>query len=159
MSMRLRHATPADLPHVLRLLEAFDAYLNGLDQEGAAPLDAARLPRIERLAFSAEPVCQVLLAEQAEHVCGYIAYHWGAWFEDMAAALFVIDLFVEHEHRRKGVGRALMTEARRLARARGCSRLVWTVWRRNPLGQRFYDALGAEAFDELRLMSLAVDAP
>jgi GNAT superfamily N-acetyltransferase len=58
------------------------------------------------------------------------------------ASLLLYEIGVTQEHRRRGVGRALYTELRRLARERG----IGTGWvltdEANPTAMRFYEALG-----------------
>jgi GNAT superfamily N-acetyltransferase len=72
--------------------------------------------------------------------------------DDATPALHVADFFVQPGHRRRGIGKALMLEVRRIGRSIGASRLFWTVWRRNEDSVRFYQALGARTDDEIMLM-------
>jgi ribosomal protein S18 acetylase RimI-like enzyme len=54
----------------------------------------------------------------------------------------VDDIVVDAEHRRRGVGRALMAAAEHWCRQRGAAQLVLTVWTGNRNADAFYEALG-----------------
>lgn len=56
------------------------------------------------------------------------------------------DLFVAEAYRRRGVGRSLMGFAERLARQRGCVRMLLTAGVDNPGARAFYRYLGYVKF-------------
>jgi len=56
------------------------------------------------------------------------------------------------------LGRALMGYVARLAIARDCGRLEWSVLDRNEPAIRFYRALGARPMDEWTIYRLTGDA-
>ena len=58
--------------------------------------------------------------------------------------LYLEDLFVRPEHRKKGIGLALMRRLARIALDLGCPRLAWEVLDWNEPAIRFYASLGAE---------------
>jgi ribosomal protein S18 acetylase RimI-like enzyme len=66
--------------------------------------------------------------------------------------LFLEDLYVRPDHRRQGIGLALMKALAREALLQGCVRFVWEVldWNEKAIG--FYASLGAELRRE-RLMT------
>ncbi len=158
-STTIRDATPGDADELVRLLRGFDSYLNALATEPQLPLPPGHFERIRGLAFGPDPVCHVLVAEAEGQLVGHLCYHWGAWFEDMAPMLFIVDLYVEADARGRGTGRAFVEEALRRAHERGCARVVWTVWRENREAMAFYERLGAAYIDQERLMCLTVGAP
>ena len=59
------------------------------------------------------------------------------------AGIYLEDLYVLPEHRRKGYGRAMLQELARITVSRGCGRLEWSCldWNENSLA--FYRLLGA----------------
>lgn len=68
------------------------------------------------------------------------------------------DLFVLEGHRRRGVGRALLAEVRRIAEARRAGRLEWTVLDWNAAAIAFYRGLGAEVLPDWRICRLMLPA-
>jgi GNAT superfamily N-acetyltransferase len=66
----------------------------------------------------------------------------------------VIDLFVDPEARRRGVGRGLIVAVSAAARAEGSAALIWTVYQPNRLAFVFYEGIGAETVRDLAMMRL-----
>src|SRR5262249_55173905 len=62
--------------------------------------------------------------------------------------LYLEDLFVRPEHRRRGIGKGLLASLARMAVARGCGRLEWAVLDWNEPAIAFYRSLGARPMDE-----------
>jgi GNAT superfamily N-acetyltransferase len=81
-----------------------------------------------------------LIAEENKECCGYLLYHFAYDANARRGALEVSDLYVRKAWRRRAVGKALMLRARDIALKRGCSRMRWTVWNRNPAAMAFYRA-------------------
>jgi hypothetical protein len=52
---------------------------------------------------------------------------------------------------------ARMDAVKDIARKQQAKRIVWEVWRKNPLAIAFYKSVGGEVFDENLLMSLEVE--
>jgi GNAT superfamily N-acetyltransferase len=110
--------------------------------------------------FGANPVAEVLLAYWAEEPVGFALY-----FRDFStflgqAGIYLEDLFVEPEHRGKGIGKALLVQLARIAVERGYGRLQWSVLDWNTPSIEFYRSLGAVALDEwtgYRLSGEALD--
>jgi len=64
---------------------------------------------------------------------------------------------MREEWRSRGLGRELMDHLAGVAKAAGCTRMLWTVWDKNPRAQRFYESLGASVMGDERLMSWTLD--
>jgi GNAT superfamily N-acetyltransferase len=69
--------------------------------------------------------------------------------------LYVEDVFVEPEHRGRGIGRAVFAELARRAVAEGCSRMEWAVLNWNEPAIRFYRGIGALPMTEWTVQRLA----
>ena len=69
--------------------------------------------------------------------------------------LYLEDLYVEPEYRKRGVGRAILAHLAKLARDRGCGRFEWAVLDWNEPAIRFYKKLGAAALDDWTVYRLA----
>jgi GNAT superfamily N-acetyltransferase len=152
MTITIRPASgPADRAAVKRMLGEFIDYLSAIE-----PSDAAvDLDDLLDLSFGPSPVCSTLLAEQDGAPVGYVGFHPGVW--EVHRALYVISLFVSAEARGTGAGRALMEAVKAVAREQQARRVVWEVWRKNPLAIDFYRRLGAEVFDDNFRMSWVVE--
>ncbi|HSQ14496.1 MAG TPA: GNAT family N-acetyltransferase, partial [Candidatus Deferrimicrobium sp.] len=62
--------------------------------------------------------------------------------------IYIEDLFVEETYRRRGFGRALLAHVAKLAVARDCGRLEWSVLDWNEPAVNFYQKLGAMPMNE-----------
>ena len=73
---------------------------------------------------------------------------------DGLGGLYLEDLFVLPEERGRGAGKALLKALARIAIARGCGRMEWTVLDWNTPSIRFYKRLGARLRKEWMLTRL-----
>lgn len=125
-------------------------------QEPAAAPDAAEL----RASFlGAKPWGFLLVAlpgggAPGPGPVGYATGHATYETEFAARGFYMGDLYVAPEHRRRGVGRALVAAMAAEARARGGRFLWWTALPGNAGAHRFYEALGG-AGEDLRAFALA----
>lgn len=71
--------------------------------------------------------------------------------------LILYDLYVDHSHRGKGIGRLLMNAARDFAKDNGFKRLELSTAKDNHIGQSLYESLGYELDEEFLHYSLDVD--
>jgi GNAT superfamily N-acetyltransferase len=69
-------------------------------------------------------------------------------------SLYLEDLFVLPEERGRGAGKALLRALAKIAVARGCGRMEWTVLDWNTPSIRFYKRLGARLHKEWVLTRL-----
>jgi len=72
--------------------------------------------------------------------------------------LYLEDLFVVPEERGSGIGRRLLVELARIAVARGCGRMEWSVLDWNTPARKFYFKLGAVAMDEWTVFRMTPEA-
>jgi GNAT superfamily N-acetyltransferase len=144
----IRPATSKDRPHLVAMLSDFADYLNAISP---AEFDRRKVDCLVDLSLGPDPVCTTCLAERGGVFIGYVAFHPGIW--DIYKALYIVSLFVRPQARRTGVGRALMEKVRDCGRTTGAERIVWFVWKKNPLAVEFYRGLGACVFDDNHLMA------
>ena len=64
------------------------------------------------------------------------------------AGIYLEDLFVRPEYRKKGYGKALLTKLAHIAVERGCGRLEWSCLDWNKPSIDFYLSMGAVPMDE-----------
>jgi len=148
----IRPARPADGPAFVGLVRAL------ADFEQLDPPDEPAAARLLDHAFGPRRRFELLIAETEGRVCGYALFFETYSTFRAAPSLFLEDLFVHPDVRRRAIGRALMRELARLAVERGCRRLEWTVLDWNERAQGFYRTLGARVLREWWLCRLDGDA-
>ena len=152
MTARVRAATPADVDDVFRLIGALASYEH-LSADVTGTRDSLR----EHL-FGSRRYAEVLLAELDARPIGFaLFFHSYSTFRT-APGLYLEDLFVEPEQRRRGVGTALLARVARLAVERGCARLEWAVLDWNASAIAFYGQHGADVLPDWRLCRVTGDA-
>lgn len=146
----IRFANAGDAGTILAFVRALAEYEK---MPQAVEVDEATLSEQLR---SAKPPFECLLAEEAGRAVGFaLVFHtystWrgrrGIWLED---------LFVLPEHRRSGVGRALLDRVMSLAKERGCGRVEWSVLDWNQPAIDFYRSYGANLLDEWRICRMSL---
>ncbi len=98
--------------------------------------------------FGAHPVAEALIAEQDGQPVGFALFYttFSTW--ECRAGLWLEDLFVPPEHRRGGVGRALLAALAATTLERGYARLEWIALDWNEPALDFYAKLSARRLDE-----------
>ena len=149
MTLRLRDATPGDVPVLLRLLRALAAYERKLDR---CVVDEAGLAR---LLFGPCPYARGLLAEREGRALGMALWHTTISSFSGRPGYWVEDIVVEEAARGRGIGRAMLAELARRLLAEDGALLHWRVLRWNAPAIGFYRGLGAEGdpgeWEEMRL--------
>ena len=150
--VRLRVAVPADVPAIFALIRALAEYEN-LTHELRASDEALR----EHL-FGERRFAEALLAEIDGAAVGYaLFFHTYSTFLTKPS-IWLEDIFVLPEHRRAGVGRALLARLAELAVERGCGRLEWAVLDWNQPALAFYRGIGAGPVDGWTIYRLTGEA-
>jgi GNAT superfamily N-acetyltransferase len=152
MPLTLRTATAEDAATIHALVVALAEY----EREPDAVVNT---PDVLRAQLAApRPPFECLLAEEDGGAVGFALFFptYSTWLG--RPGLWLEDLFVPEAHRRRGIGRALLTRVAELAVERGCGRLEWSVLDWNTPAQEFYRRLGATACDEWTIHRLTGDA-
>ncbi|HVR63588.1 MAG TPA: GNAT family N-acetyltransferase [Polyangia bacterium] len=146
--MMIRAAAPGD-EHVLFELICSLARFEKLDHTvtGSAAALRAHL-------FGPRAAAEALLAEEDGGAVGFALFFPTYSTFLTKPGIWLEDLFVLETHRRRGIGRALLAEVRRIAEARGAGRLEWSVldWNQNAIA--LYTRFGAQVLPEWRICRL-----
>jgi GNAT superfamily N-acetyltransferase len=152
MALALRTATAEDAATIHALVVALAEY----EREPDAVLNTPNVLRAQLAAVP--PPFECLLAEDDGVAVGFALFFptYSTWLG--RPGVWLEDLFVLEAHRRRGIGRALLTRVAELAVARGCGRLEWSVLDWNTPARDFYRRLGATALEEWTIHRLTGDA-
>ena len=134
--LRLRPATPADVPVILSLIRELAEYER---KEVTATEELLR----ESL-FGLRPAAEVFLADMQKVTVGYAVFFTNCSTFAGRAGIYLEDLYVRPAHRGQGIGRKLLARVAGLAIERNCDRLVWSVLDWNAPAISFYEELGAQ---------------
>ncbi|HEX3313526.1 MAG TPA: GNAT family N-acetyltransferase [Gemmataceae bacterium] len=146
----IRPALEADVPVIRQLIAALAAF-EKLDAE------ATEADLREHL-FGPRPYAEVLLAEEDGIVVGFALFFHNYSTFVAKPGIYLDDLFVRPEYRKKRHGKALLVELARIAVERGCGRLEGVVLNWNDPAIRFYRSLGAEPMNEWTTYRLCGEA-
>ena len=135
--------------------EVIVGFVRGLAEYEGAPGAVELTAEVVRSQMnSAAPPFECLIAELDGHPVGFALFfrNYSTW--PGRSGLYLEDLFVAQEHRRKGVGGALLKRLAEIAVERGFTRMDWAVLDWNKLAQGFYRSIGARALDQWTIWRL-----
>lgn len=148
MSCSLRSATVNDVPLILDFIRGLADY-EKLAHEVVATEDALR-----RTLFGSPPAAHVVIAEVGGQPAGFALYFFNYSTFLAQPGLYLEDLFVKPAFRGHGTGKALLLHLARLANARGCGRMEWSVLDWNEPAIKFYESIGARRMREWQICRL-----
>lgn len=132
----VRRAVAGDVP-------ALTAMIRELNLHQREPHEHSTEAAVHRDLFGPDPALTALLAELDGKPAGYATYHRAYDASYAARGLYMVDLFVAKQARRRGVARALVAAVAAAAKAEGASYLWWAVKAWNQEALEFYRSLGA----------------
>lgn len=137
----VRRATLEDLPAIVALLRDDDL---GATRERAADLAGALAPYRDAFAeIAADPQHEVLVLDVGGEVAGVLQLSFLRCLTHEGGLRAQIEgVRVDRARRGGGLGRMLIGDAVRRARARGCRLVQLTTDRRRPEALAFYERLG-----------------
>lgn len=146
----VRRGRRADSAGFLKLLLALAEF------EHLEPPSAAGQKRIVADVFEKKRLHLFVASERGELV-GYALYFYTYSSFLARPTLYLEDLFVLEEHRKRGLGFALFIRCIDEAVRQDCGRMEWAVlgWNKKAIG--FYDKLGARRLDEWQFYRLTRD--
>jgi GNAT superfamily N-acetyltransferase len=139
---QIKSATESDVPVILTFIKKLAEY-ERLTHEVVATEDLLR----ETL-FGKHRTAEVAIGYIETEAVGFVLFFHNYSTFLGKPGLYIEDLFVDEDHRRRGYGRALLLHVARLAKERGCGRLEWAVLDWNQPAIDFYKKLGASPMSE-----------
>jgi GNAT superfamily N-acetyltransferase len=141
-------ATESDVPILLAMIREL-AEFEHLAHELEVTADSLRAAL-----FGERPVAGALLSRVDGQVAGYaVYYHTFSTFVGRPG-IFLDDIYVRPEFRKRGLGRALLEAVAKIGIELGGGRFEWIALRWNENAFRFYRSLGAKVMDEWALLRM-----
>jgi GNAT superfamily N-acetyltransferase len=125
------------MPTILALIRGLAEYERLAHQMVATPA------MLKRHGFGRRRYFETLICRRGRAPVGFALYFYTYSTFLGRPSLYLEDLFVLPEERGRGAGKALLRALARIAVARGCGRMEWTVLDWNTPSIRFYKRLGA----------------
>ncbi|HEY1628308.1 MAG TPA: GNAT family N-acetyltransferase [Tepidisphaeraceae bacterium] len=143
-SITITSATEQDVPTIL-------SFIRGLaDFENLSHAVTATEAQLRETLFGAHRYAEVLIARLANLPVGFALFFSNYSTFLAKPGIYLEDLFVLPEHRKKGVGKALLIKLAQIARDRDCGRLEWNVLDWNERAINFYKRIGADLLPDWR---------
>jgi GNAT superfamily N-acetyltransferase len=140
--VRIRPAMEADVQLLFDLILELAAY-EKLADEVTGDAEVLRRSLFE------EKAAEALLIETGDgEAIGYAIFFTTFSTFECRSGIWLEDVYVRPEHRRGGIGRAVMEHLANLARERGHVRLDWVALDWNEPALTFYEKLGARRLDD-----------
>jgi GNAT superfamily N-acetyltransferase len=144
----INSATAKDVPILLAMIREL-AEFERLSHELEVTADSLR-----SALFGKRPVAAALLARVDGAPAGYaVYYHTFSTFVGRPG-IFLEDVYVRPEFRKRGIGRALLEAVARIGMEIGGGRFEWIALRWNENAFRFYRSLGAKVMDEWAMLRM-----
>jgi ribosomal protein S18 acetylase RimI-like enzyme len=149
--IRIQRAALSDLDALLPLFEAYRRFY----ELEPRPADAREF-LARRLTLGDAIILVARGPGTADDAVGFVQLFRSLSSLGLASIWILNDLFVRPDHRRRGVGRALMDACERLARETSSARVVLETSNDNFVAHMLYESLGYKVDDRMRHYTLEV---
>lgn len=139
--LTIERVTKYNFQDLLLLIEGLAKF------ENLAPPDNAAKKRLKRDALSKNPRCEAYLGKLSSRYVAYVIVYFTYSSFRALPTLYLEDIFVLEEYRRRGIGQAMFHFCVKRAKKEGCGRIEFTVLDWNESAQRFYEKNNAEKTD------------
>lgn len=147
-SLRIEPATESDVPIILSLIKALAEY------ERLAEMVVATEESVRESLFGRSRAAEAVIARIGTEPAGFAVWFYSYSTFLSRPGLYLEDLFVMPEWRGQGIGRELLAHLARIAEARRCGRMEWSVLNWNAPAIGFYQSLGAQPMNEWTVFRL-----
>jgi len=138
----IRPATKKNVPVILAFIKKLANY-ERLSHEVVATEEL-----LQRTLFGQRRTAEVAIGYFNNEPVGFVLFFHNFSTFLGRPGIYIEDLFVEEIYRRRGFGGALLVHVAKLAAARDCGRLEWSVLDWNEPAINFYQKLGAAPMKE-----------
>jgi GNAT superfamily N-acetyltransferase len=148
MDITLASVTPDEIPVLVELIREL-ARFEKLEHEFTATAES-----LHAAFFGPQPAAGALLARVDGEPAGYAIYFSTFSSFTGRAGVWLDDLYVLPQFRKRGLGRKLIEAVAKIAAERGCARFEWLALDWNERALAFYRGLGARTLDEWVLLRI-----
>jgi GNAT superfamily N-acetyltransferase len=148
----IRSAQPDDTPAIFQLILALAEY------EQLSHQVTGSVAALNEHLFGDRPYIEAVLAVCDGQPVGFALFFTNYSTFQTQPGLYLEDLFVLPDYRAQGVGKALLSHLARLAVERQYGRLAWSVLDWNTPAIGFYQRIGVNLPDSIRICRIAGDA-
>lgn len=144
-NLKIRPVQPSDVSTLFSLITALAEYEKLSHQVTGSPQALA-----DHL-FGERTYAESILADWEGTSVGFALFFPNYSTFLTKPGLYLEDIFVLPEYRRRGIGKAMLSYVTQLARQRGVGRLEWTVLDWNDPAIAFYQKIGADVLPDWRI--------
>jgi GNAT superfamily N-acetyltransferase len=141
----LRPAIPSDVDSIAELIRQLASY-EKLSHEVVGDVND-----LWSHLFGQSPCAKVVMAEWDGQTAGFALYFYNYSTFLMKPGLYLEDLFVLPDYRRRGIATALLSHLAQVALDQGCGRFEWSVLNWNEPAIAFYQGIGAQIMQDWRI--------
>jgi GNAT superfamily N-acetyltransferase len=149
MDITIAPVTPAEVPTLLELIREL-ARFERLEHEVEATPES-----LHASLFGPQPAAGALFAHCDGDVAGYAIYFFTFSSFVGRAGIWMEDVYVRPQFRKRGLGRRLIEAVAQIGAERGCGRFEWTALNWNEPALEFYRGLGARVMSEWILLRVS----
>jgi GNAT superfamily N-acetyltransferase len=132
--------------------ETFDDFLGLIvklaEYEKLMPPNDGAKERLRADCLSANPRYKAFMGKIGETSVSYVIYFFTYSSFLALPTLFIEDIFVLEEYRRRGIGQVMFNSCKEIANREGCGRIEFTVLKWNKSAQEFYNKNKAKNLEE-----------
>jgi len=139
--INIRKASNKDSSLILDFIKKLAEYEKRLDRVKAKESDIADILFTKKIA-------EALILEFSGYPVGFVIFFYNLSTFEGKPGIYIEDIYIDEDHRNKGMGKILFSYIARLALKRGCCKVEWSVLRWNKSSIRFYESLGAQKIKE-----------
>ncbi|WP_019508394.1 GNAT family N-acetyltransferase [Pleurocapsa sp. PCC 7319] len=150
--LQIRQAIADDVPHIFKLIEALAEY------EKLSHQVTGTVEDLQEHLFGSRVYAEAIVTEWDGKIIGFALFFPNYSTFLTKPGIYLEDLFVLPEYRRRGIGKAMLAYLGKLAIERDAGRLEWSVLDWNESAIAFYQDMGAKVLPDWRICRVTEDA-